>query len=79
MACHGKYGRKIVKKDRSHRLVRPISASAVCGFTCFDSVEDREAFLLCEDMLAFGGFTRAIRWDFDHAWDRAVWFISFCG
>lgn len=55
------------------------SISAVCGFTCFDSVKDREAFLFCEDMLAFGGFAWAIRWDFDHAWNRAVWFIGFCG
>ena len=54
-------------------------ALAVCGFTGLHSIEDREAFLLCEDVLAFGGFTRAIRWDFDDAWDRAVWFISFCG
>lgn len=66
------------KIGRTFWCGRP-SASAVCGFTCFDSVEDCEAFFLCEDMLAFGGFTRAIRWDFDHAWDRAVWFISFCG
>ena len=53
------------------------SASAVCGFTCFNSVENREAFLFCEDVFSFGGFARAIRWDFDHAWNRAVWFIGF--
>ena len=55
------------------------SASAICGFTCFDSVEDREAFLFCEDMLAFGGFARAVRWNLDDAWDGAVWFIGFRG
>ena len=66
------------KIGRTFWCGRP-SASAVCGFTCFDSVEDCEAFFLCEDMLAFGGFTRVIRRDFDHAWDRAVWFIRFCG
>lgn len=69
----------LTQKSCSTDLCCSSSVSVVCGFTCFNSFEDRETFLLCENMLAFGSFAWAIRWDFDHAWDRAVWFIGFCG